>query len=268
VSMPRAAIRKLEWNYVPRNALGAYGRTLAHLRDSGFEFLTVAEFARAVLAGAPLAERACVFRVDVDSDPATAARMAAIAHAAGVRQSYYFRLCTLHVPSVRAIAAQGHEIGYHFEELAQFAYRNRLRSAEQVLLHLPEIREAFRRNMRRFRAVTGIGPETVASHGDFMNRKLKQTNSIVVDDAIREEFGLVCEAYDAAIKDRYDAYMIDGLDGWKPETPEAAVARGARRVRILAHPAGWRANLAWSLRFDTVRAWRELALRARAGSSG
>ncbi len=61
-----------------------------------------------------------VLRHDVDRRPQNALAMAEIEHTLGIQGSYYFRI----VPSsfdldvIKKIAGMGHEIGYHYEDLA------------------------------------------------------------------------------------------------------------------------------------------------------
>ena len=74
-----------------------------------------------------------------------------ITAAEGVHGSYYFRLSTLDRSLTQRIRAQGSEAGYHFEELATYAKRHGLRSADEVEAHVPAMRDEFRRNVILFR---------------------------------------------------------------------------------------------------------------------
>ena len=88
-----------------------------------------------------------VLRHDVDTDPTTAAAMWQIARSLGVRASFYFRLSTLDIDLMRRIAESGSEAGYHYEEAATVAKRERLRTRERALQEMPRMRDLFRRNL-------------------------------------------------------------------------------------------------------------------------
>jgi len=99
-----------------------------------------------------------VLRHDVDKLPANALQMAHLEHAIGVPASYYFRV----VPDswdetvMAQIAALGHEIGYHYEDLtiAGGDYKKAIRHFETSLARL-----------RRIYPVT-----TICMHGSPLSR--------------------------------------------------------------------------------------------------
>jgi hypothetical protein len=68
-----------------------------------------------------------VHRHDIDSDLRTARKMFALEVKHGVQASYYFRLSTLDYGFMRDIEAAGGEASYHYEEVATYAKRHRLR---------------------------------------------------------------------------------------------------------------------------------------------
>lgn len=94
--------------------LTAYRRLVEALKTAGYEFLTMAEFADRQ------GDKVVCLRHDVDLRAANSLRTAQIEHELGVRATYYFRV----VPEsnqpdiIRAIAALGHEIGYHYEDMS------------------------------------------------------------------------------------------------------------------------------------------------------
>jgi hypothetical protein len=257
-------MRRLTADYVWRSRLQDYEKTLRGLRNCGFIFLTVSDFARRLRSGETLPSRFCILRNDIDSDPNTAVAMFRIDKSLGIVGTYYFSLRTLRPTFAKQLRENGSEVGYHFEELATFAYRHNISEKTEILSHIDTIRDDFRRNLNHFKEMMNFMPSSVASHGDFMNRVLHQTNSIIVDEAIKAEFGLVCEAYDDDLMAAFDAVIIDDpVQGWRPETPEQAVIRGAQSLRVLVHPRSWRSNVLWNAHLDIVRTWKALSLRAR-----
>lgn len=62
----------------------------------------------------------CIIRHDVDRKPENALKMAALEHTLGIRSTYFFRTKkrVFDKTIIRKIARMGHEIGYHYESLA------------------------------------------------------------------------------------------------------------------------------------------------------
>ena len=89
-----------------------------------------------------------------------------------MESSYFFRLSTLAPALMAEIAAGGGEASYHYEELSWVAKRRRLRSRSDALRALPEARDRFAENLQTLRMKTGLPMRVVASHGDFVNRRL------------------------------------------------------------------------------------------------
>lgn len=98
--------------------LRTYRQLLIALQSAGYRFLTFEQYcdSRSQLADT----RFVILRHDVDARPANSLRTAQIEHELGICASYYFRV----VPAsnqpgyIRAIAALGHEIGYHYEDMS------------------------------------------------------------------------------------------------------------------------------------------------------
>jgi hypothetical protein len=103
--------------------LSEYGRVLVAFRDAGYRFVTMAQFAAALRAGAPLAPPLFLLRCDVDSDPAGAGKMFAVEQGHGLAATYYFRLNTVDLTLIARMTTAGTEVSYHFEEIATAAKR-------------------------------------------------------------------------------------------------------------------------------------------------
>lgn len=61
----------------------------------------------------------------------------------GARATYYFRWDTINVELMKEIAEAGGEASYHYEEIATYCYKHRIRSKEVMLQHIEEIRDFF-----------------------------------------------------------------------------------------------------------------------------
>ncbi len=104
---------------MPRDfTLTTYRQLLMTLQSAGYRFLTFEQHcdSKSTLADTPFV----ILRHDVDARPANSLRTAQIEHELGICASYYFRV----VPAsnqpgfIRSIAALGHEIGYHYEDMS------------------------------------------------------------------------------------------------------------------------------------------------------
>lgn len=255
---------RVRQNYFLTSRLPEYRKVLLALKEFGYQFLTVKQFAESVRGEGCLPPRICMLRNDVDSDPGTALAMREEEVKLGITATYYFRLSTCNQTVMQSISFSGAEVGYHYEELATVAKRLHLRNREQVLRHKNLIKDEFRNNIRWFSTIAGFFPATIASHGDFANRALRMPNSDLLDDELRREFNIVAEAYDRDLEEELDARIIDRELPvyWSPESPFDAMNRGAGVVLLLVHPRQWRCSWAANFRGDLVRSFEGLRFRA------
>ncbi|MFB9242897.1 hypothetical protein IV454_20505 [Massilia antarctica] len=240
--------RRLYSDYLMPSRLAEYEALLRDASACGYVQMSVRDFLRPPLG--PGRAPTIVHRHDIDSDLRTAAKLFAREVRQGVRSSFYFRLSTLDFGLMRAIEDYGSEASYHFEEIATFAKQHHIKDAGEVRRHLPAIGEQFAVNLRRIEDGLGIKLRTVASHGDFANRRLKLINNeLLADDALRARCGIVCETYDKALLDQFDMYISDRPPPqlYHPMTPHAALGR-YRSICLLTHPVQWETN--WR---DTTR---------------
>jgi hypothetical protein len=154
------------------------------------------------------------------------------------------------------IARSGGEASYHYEELAQVAKDKRLRTREEVLRHMPYIRDLFHCNLDTLKNKSGLPLDIVASHGDFVNRKLRTYNwEILKDKGFRERVGVKLEVYDEAFLCNITSRHSDTLYPvfWKPEDPLLAVRAGIPVIYALVHPRHWQINWKVNLLDDLRR---------------
>lgn len=245
--------------------LALYRELLNHLKEAGYSFRTLSEFAQAVDAGETISRPVCLLRNDIDSDPRGAAQMFACDHAAGARATYFFRLSTLDAGLATEIRAGGGEVGYHFEEIATVAKRLGLRTRQQIDAHIAMIREEFRSNVHRFFAVTGAMPRVVAAHGDFLNRRIGIPNHYLLDRELLEALGIVADVYDQRIHENLQARFSDwpAPRWWNPADPATALHDRPATISILVHPRQWTCNASLNLRLDVQRLSEEIGWRWR-----
>ncbi len=253
-------------DFLMGDRLGAYADLLKRIRDAGYAFWTMPEFAEVVSRGATPGPRVCVLRVDVDSDPVGAAKMFARERDVGARATYYFRLKTLVPDLAREIATNGSEAGYHFEEIATVAKRLGLTTRPEIDAHLDLIRIEFRRNIAFFTRQCGFAPRTVSAHGDFANRRLGVSNSYLLTNALMDELGIVSDVHDARV---YAALATRFLDQpapvwWQPGDPVQLLKTDRpATILVLVHPRQWACNPAANLGADLERIREEFAYRWR-----
>ena len=100
--------------------LKKYKQLLMALQQQGYRFISFEQYCDMRSRGEEMPARYAIMRHDVDLLPRNSVATAKIEHELGIQASYYFRV----VPEsnqpeyIRQIAALGHEIGYHYEDMA------------------------------------------------------------------------------------------------------------------------------------------------------
>jgi hypothetical protein len=260
----KTLLNRVYADYLMPSRLSTYEDLLRQAKAAGYAQLSVRAFFRSLRLDDGGERRILVHRHDIDSDLRTARKMFAIEARHGVTASYYFRLSTLDFGFMREIEAYGSEASYHYEEVADFAKRNRIRDGDEVRRHFPEIRELFLRNYDRVARGLGARLATVASHGDFANRRLNVINhELLRDPAFRERCGIECESYDPELLRNFDIYISDRPFPlhYHPVSPFSALGRH-KRICFLTHPVQWETNWAENTRCNVRRLAEELAWRA------
>ena len=155
--------------------LSAYRQLLNALQQSDYAFYTFEEWCEGKVAG-----RYVLLRHDVDLKAGCSLMTAKIEAEMGIRATYYFRI----VPQsnqpeiIQEIAALGHEIGYHYEDLSLFNGDN-----DKAFDH-------FKTQLTYFRRFYPV--KTICMHGSptskFDNRDLWKLNDY-------RELGVIGEPY-------------------------------------------------------------------------
>jgi hypothetical protein len=254
----KTIFRRIYSDYLMPSRMADYDALLQLAQQAGYRQISVRDF---VLEQAGDGLRTLVHRHDIDSDLRTAAKMFEVETRHGIKASYYFRLSTLDVGFMRAIEEYGSEASYHFEEVADFAKRHHIRDADVVRTRFPIIRAQFRQNLERIELALGRKIVTVASHGDFANRRLQVINNEILEDqAFRTRCGIACETYDKALLSRFDMYISDRPPPvlYHPMPPAAAFGR-YQSICLLTHPVQWETNWRENTKCNMRRLFEGLA---------
>ena len=258
-----ATLNRIYSDYLMPSRLTEYEALLRQANDAGYQQCSVRSFFRALGHPGVADGKVLVHRHDIDSDLRTARKLFALESKHGAKASYYFRLSTLDFGFMREIEAAGSEASYHYEEVADFAKRHKVRSGDEVRRHLPAIRAEFERNFVRIAERLGAPMATVASHGDFVNRRLMVLNhELLRDPELRARCGIECESYDDALLANFDLYISDRPHpvNYHPRSPFDALGQ-QRRICFLTHPVHWETNWLESTRCNLRRLSEELAWR-------
>lgn len=206
----------------------------------------------------PTTQKYLILRHDIDTDVGAAKQMWQIEQKQGVRSSFYFRLSTIDLPLMQKIENSGAEASYHYEEIANVAKKLGLTTPAQVEHYLPYIQKQFRHNFCFLKKKSGLRMATVASHGDFVNRKLQIPNHYLLKTkALRDELRIEVEAYDIDIMQHVKARFSDTTypHFWKPSDPLEALSQGVDVIYLLTHPRHWQAAPWENIKDNLLRVW-------------
>lgn len=232
-----------------------YKELLLSLQQQGYQFITFEQYCT---QNKPTGQWV-ILRHDVDRKPQNSLATAQIEHSLGIRASYYFRI----VPDsnqpeyIRQIAALGHEIGYHYEDMA-IANGN----AEKAFLH-------FQQQLAYFRQFYPVC--TICMHGaptsQWDGRELwKQYDyrsvNIIGEPYFDMDFsevlyltdtGRCWDGYNVSVRDKIpvyqDEWVTQGLVYHTTNDLIRAIQVGQtpRRLMITTHPQRWTDNCwAWT----------------------
>ncbi len=260
---------RLYSDFLLPSRLAEYKAILAAALQQGYEIHSVASFWELIQKGQfDAAKRYFINRHDIDTDLATARLMFQIEKEMGVRASYYFRLSTIDTALMKEIAANGSEVGYHFEELATVAKTKGL-TKENIGKEMVSIQALFKQNLQKLREKTKLPMHIVASHGDFLNRRLKLKNCALLDQTLRRETKIDLEVYDEVFKRYITSRHADTHFPlfYQPVSPLAAIMLGEKVIYFLTHPRHWRANFWENLKHNLNRCWEECLYFFRSRSS-
>lgn len=237
--------------------LRIYRKLLTTLQHSGYRFVTFEQYCESLLEERK-EEPFVILRHDVDLKAKNSLRTAQIEHELGIKASYYFRV----VPQsnqpeiIRAITALGHEIGYHYEDMA-IAQGD----AEQAFAH-------FKKQLAYFRQFYPV--RTICMHGaptsKWDGRELWKHYDYRQEGIVGEPYfdvdfsqvfyltdtGRCWDGYRVSVRDKIPQYQDQWTaKGWVYSTTQQLIRAIQKKqlpthIMITTHPQRWTDNLlAW-----------------------
>lgn len=228
--------------------------------DNGYEFHTVLSFEDVIANGIEEGKKYLILRRDIDTaDFKILRKMLALEKIYGARATYYFRWNTINIKLMKDIAEAGGEASYHYEEIATYCYKHKIKSKDVMMQRIEEIRDLFIEQYAKFKAKTGQPCLTIASHGEFVNTRLNVQNTVIVDDRVRETCGIKREAYDRPHMDVLTCRIADQVEMENfTNKAIAAIEREEPVLELLTHPRQWNSPMWVNLKEEINRVYKEI----------
>lgn len=214
--------------------LSDYKQLLRTALDQGYEFYTVAEYFDTTTLDTP----SIVLRHDVDRRVHNAVALAEVETDLGIDATYYFRTSTFDPDLAESMEADGHEIGYHYEDLAN--ERGDVRRAHA----------RFAANLASFRQHVTV--DTICSHGSPLSPHLN--TDLWEGTRTPADYDLTGRAYEVEADDDGTSerlYCSDTGRDWNVSVPgfgrvrstddviRALESEACQDLYLLAHPSRW-----------------------------
>ena len=253
--MIRALFRRIHLDYFLKDRIESYDELIGIALQKGFSILSHSQFYELVKNNAWGNKKILMIRQDVDSDPLYCLKWLEIEKKYGIHTSYYFRKETIDVHVMKAIMEYGSDCGYHYEELATFAKKHKIKDQEKIKASFGQIRSEFKKNLAEIEHSLGSKLRFASSHGDFANRKLNIPNHAFIDHEFLAENGLQFEAYDDVFVKNYSINIMDsgGPRFYCGEISQLEALDRFPIVHLLMHPKNWRSNIYWNTKQNLKR---------------
>ena len=155
--------------------INKYKEFLSVLIGNGYHLITVEEFFKKEF------DKFVILRHDVDKLPGNSLCIAKIQAEKGIKGTYYFRIVpqSFDEKIIKEIYSMGHEVGYHYEDVARCAVRGLRHAAGRRSIRLQDngryeeelvkiAIESFQENLAKLREIVPV--KTICMHGSPMSR--------------------------------------------------------------------------------------------------
>jgi len=225
---------------------GKYVQLLLQLKESGYEFITYADY-----CCGDLPQRFVILRHDVDSKPENSLEFAKDEKILGAKASYYFRI----VPDswnkniILTIQQMGHEVGYHYESLATCNG------------HLRKAFDDFKKNLEKMRALVPVSticmhgsPRSVHDNKDLWILYDYKTLDIIGEPYLTTDFSKVLyltdtgrrwDGYKVSVRDKIEEFQEEwNAKGWSFHSTDNIIQalqenRLPNQMMITTNPQRW-----------------------------
>lgn len=255
--------RRLYNDFLRPSKEGKYELILKAAKENGYVFHTVLSFENVVVGGRIEGKKYLILRRDIDTaDFKILRKMLALEKQYCARATYYFRWNTINVDLMKEIADSGGEASYHYEEIATYCYRHHIKTKEEMLEHIEDIKDLLIEQYAKFKEKTKQPCLTIASHGDYINTRFKYQNKELIDERVRRETGIVREAYDSPHMNMLTCRLADQVEMEQfTEKAIAAIQRGEPVLELLTHPRQWNSPVWVNFKEEISRCFRGLYMK-------
>ena len=244
--------------------LNAYKSLLQNLQKSAYVFFTFEEYCTKK-SECKTEQKLVILRHDVDLKPENSLQTAKIENQLGIKATYYFRVIpdSNNPDIIKSIAALGHEIGYHYEDMSLYNG-----DAEKAIKHFEKQIEYF----RQFYPVKTIcmhgAPQSKYDGKDLWKKYDYHDFGIIGEPYFDTDFsdffyitdtGRMWDRYNVSVRDKIpvhqDRWISQGLVYHYTKDICKAIDLGTfpKRMMITTHPQRWTNN--------TIEWMRELLLQ-------
>jgi len=190
---------------------GKYSILLKKLLEQSYQFVPFQKY----LLSATKNTNLILLRHDVDRIPQNSLNFAQLEHSLGIIGSYYFRVVpeSFDLDIMNKIAALGHEIGYHYEDVDLILKLNpslqQSKNSTDALIDAAY--ESFCKNLELFRKEFEI--KTICMHG---SPRSKYDNKLIWQKYNYKDLGIIGEPYYDIDFNEF-AYLTDTGRRWNGE---------------------------------------------------
>lgn len=250
----RSIFNRIYADYIMPSRLKEYEKIIKLAIEKKYTHITLKDYYTKLINNELGKKKYFIHRHDIDTDIRTTKKIFEIEKKYNIKASYYFRLSTITPELMQNIENFGSEASYHFEEIASYCKKHKITTKKKAIDNIEKIKNDFIINFKELESNLGYKFKTVASHGDFVNRKLKLINNELTNDLnLRKSLGINCEAYDSILHDSFDAYISDKPypKYYSPENIFDVIGK-AEVICMLTHPRQWETNF-WINTKDNIQ---------------
>ena len=263
---------RVQSDILMKSRLELYEEILKQAINNGYEIISMLDYyLRVSRNDIKSTDLITINRHDIDNHVGVAKKMYEIEKRLGVSGTYFFRLETLDRKFIKRLANDGFEVGYHFENIANYCKMNPFKNFNDLSSNeISHIQEEFKYELGRIREKFNLPINNVASHGDFVNRILKVPNQTILDSNLRNEMSIMSEAYDQVYFKNSSIYLSDckfpEVFNYDGDILEDLKLRRYPNIYLLTHPNNWEVSLSETLKDLLFRLTEGILFRLRIAS--